>query len=338
MGSHPFPGARSARRHTSQDAWLAARRTGLGASDVPRVLGLSPYGGPFSVWAERQVGSSHTRTDAAVFARGHREEKRVLEDAAELLELDLRGPLGFLHVQGPGPLLVTPDAVVLGQDEAGGAEVKTDRSPFRWGPSRVVERWEPDLGIREDYAAQAYAQMAACGWSFVYLLVRRDLDDLRWYRLERDEDMVEGIVERVTTWWDRHVVGGERPDVDDSEACADAIARMYPPDGKIVRPATSDEQWAALRLAQVQARIGELEAEERLVKNELAVRMGETGAYTIEWPSGGKKPHKVNYQPTGGGRGIDAKALREGHPEVAALYETVNKQSRSIRLYLQERA
>ena len=33
--------------------WLQERRTGIGGSDVPAILGISPYGSPYSVWADK---------------------------------------------------------------------------------------------------------------------------------------------------------------------------------------------------------------------------------------------------------------------------------------------
>ncbi len=34
------------------EEWLKLRREGLGASDIPAVLGISPYKTPYQLWAE----------------------------------------------------------------------------------------------------------------------------------------------------------------------------------------------------------------------------------------------------------------------------------------------
>ena len=36
-----------------RQAWLAKRQTGIGGSDIARVLGLSPFGTPLDVWLEK---------------------------------------------------------------------------------------------------------------------------------------------------------------------------------------------------------------------------------------------------------------------------------------------
>ena len=340
-----FPAALSVHRHPDRASWLAARRSGLGASDVPKILGVSAYGGPWSVWADRALPGrlEHvSRADAAGRARGHREEGRILEDLAGALGVQTRGPLGELSVRGPGPLLVTPDGLAVDGADVGGVECKTDRSPFQWGPSQEIARWTPDARriVREDYAAQCYALLAATGWPWVLLAVRRDLDDLRWYRIVRDEDTQTGLVELAADWWDRHVVQGVRPEVDDSEACARALAALYPPTtDRSTRAATEGEAAAAVELAAIGRTQDALSAREALLKHWLADQIGATGHYAIEWPSGQKRPHKVNFQKSGGGKRIDWTSLLADHPELADLasrYTVTSPESRSVRVYLQE--
>jgi len=36
-----------------RNAWLKERRAGIGGSDVPAVLGISPYASPYTVWADK---------------------------------------------------------------------------------------------------------------------------------------------------------------------------------------------------------------------------------------------------------------------------------------------
>ncbi len=77
-------------------AWLAARRrlegscphtlTGhyrIGASDIGRILGVSPHGGPWDVWLDKREGRAEE--DNADMAQGRRWEARVLEDYAEVM-------------------------------------------------------------------------------------------------------------------------------------------------------------------------------------------------------------------------------------------------------------
>lgn len=37
----------------SRDAWLAARRSGIGGSDIAAICGLSPYQTPYDVWLDK---------------------------------------------------------------------------------------------------------------------------------------------------------------------------------------------------------------------------------------------------------------------------------------------
>ena len=38
---------------TDRAEWLAWRRSGIGASDVAGILGISPWASPFTVWADK---------------------------------------------------------------------------------------------------------------------------------------------------------------------------------------------------------------------------------------------------------------------------------------------
>ena len=40
-------------RTLTHDEWLALRRTGIGGSDAGAIMGVSPYKGAFSVWADK---------------------------------------------------------------------------------------------------------------------------------------------------------------------------------------------------------------------------------------------------------------------------------------------
>jgi predicted phage-related endonuclease len=332
-----LPGASAVVRFETREEWLAARLGGLGGSDVPRILKLSPHGGPWSVWAERKVAGYSGGPSTAVTERGNREEPRVLADYCTATLDTAVGPLGTLIVRGDAPLQVSPDAFLHNGREWGVAEVKTDVTPFRWGPrGRVIAGWTPEAAteIREDYAAQCYAILAATGLPWCRLIVRRSLDDLRWYTLVADPKTQRGIIDECRRWWQRHIVDGVRPPLDSSEDCARALAAIYPPpEAKKRRPATAEEVAMAKEHAQLAARVARDQEVMKLIEAELAARIGDD--YGVEWGPPQRRS-RVNFQATGGARGVDMTALRRDHPEIVRKYATKGAAGRRIATYIKD--
>ena len=71
-------------------AWRAERAQYIGASDVPAILGLSPWAGPWTVWAQR-VGHIAMTTEPTIPMRvGSHMESLILDLAAERTGWDIR--------------------------------------------------------------------------------------------------------------------------------------------------------------------------------------------------------------------------------------------------------
>lgn len=294
-----LPAATAVRRYRTRVAWEEARQPVLGASDVPKLLGLSPHGGPWKVWGRKR--GLVRRRQTTVTRRGHREEGRILEDYADATGRTVYGPLGELHVVGPEPLVVSPDAFELeGPGRLVGLEVKTDRSRARWGASgAVIERWTPAAAriVREDYAAQVYALLIATGLPAWRLVVRRSMDDLRWFTILRDDDIQGRILDSVRSWWQTHIVEERPPATDDSAACAEALRRIYGPTRR-VRQATEQERQLALQIDHWRTLAVQAEQYRRAAQNALlALTEGDTVTWTAREGLPGGKASLTRHDP-----------------------------------------
>ena len=295
-----LPAAVRAVRYPTVEAWRAGRLAGLGASDVPRVLGLSPHGGPWSVFASKVLPEAKRETPQQ--RRGHRWEQRVLEDHHDLTGLPHVGPLGRMCVGGPVPwLIVTPDAFVLDRPRWEVGEAKTDTSEigrWAWGESgQSFETWEQARGqVREDYAAQLYAQLWATGLEWGRLIVMRSMDDLRWFRLRRDEEIIAWMRPRLEAFWQileaRRGGADVYPEIDEDQACAAALARLLPEGSRSLVAATPADIASVNAIAADEALLSAIDARVRTAKGRLAERITRAGAYGIDLGDG----EKVLYQ------------------------------------------
>ena len=208
------------------DAWIDARRLGIGASDIPVIAGESPYRSALELWAEK-TGRVQTEPDA---------ETAELFEIGHLMEpvlLDLYERRTGRHPKRVHHMLAHPDVPwALASLDA--------RAPVR----RVVEakwthagRWGAE-GIPDDVLMQCQWQLFVTGWDVadVVALVRQRS---RVVEIPRDQSLIDDLYSLAAAFWDR-VQSGIAPEPDGSESARRTIARLHPVDDGTTLPATSD--------------------------------------------------------------------------------------------------
>lgn len=254
---------------TDEDKAIRARR--IGASEVACVLGISPYGGPFDVYARIVHGIG--RADAPELTVGRYLERAVLDwfrDNAGEYRIST-AVSGRAHPRY-GWLSATPDAALLVPDETEPRaliECKTDRSRDAWG--------EPDTDqVPMWYAAQCQAQMAVFSMPRVYVPVLfTQAYEFALYVVERDEAVIDAILTHCGAWYERHVVTGEMPALDGGSAAGEYLRRRYPTNNGELAEATPEQ--AGLAREYVAAKTAEGEASERaaVLRQRLILEIGE---------------------------------------------------------------
>lgn len=191
--------------------WLEARKDGLGASDAPSLLGISPWKSNVELWEEK-CGL------AVPEDIGDKPAVKYGNDAEPLLRqfFMLDHPeygLSFTpykiirHSEHPF-ITCTPDGELLesGTNRRGGLEIKTTEilSSIGWS------HWKGC--IPDNYYAQVCQQMLAAKWEFVELLVQikyttqngEDRKETRHYKIERADCLEDiALIEReAVRFWD----------------------------------------------------------------------------------------------------------------------------------------
>lgn len=169
----------------------------LGGSDVAGILGISPWRTPLEVYLDKvqprikQVDHSKQK----VFTRGQRMEPYVIDLLSEETGLEIihRGNR-YIH-RDYGFIAAEIDAEAATGENI---EIKTV-SPFKakeWGEVQTD-------AIPVHYTAQAMHGLMVTNKQVCVFGVLIGGDDFRIYRVERDEETIQAILEREVAFWDR---------------------------------------------------------------------------------------------------------------------------------------
>lgn len=203
--------------------WLEARRTGIGSSDVAGVLGIpsvAAWTSPIKVYTDKLMPPSEDDEGTEAMKWGRILEPHIIEEFSRDLGREAR-PYGNLVRSRRWPwMLATCDATQATSERRDGVlEVKA--TGWRAGD------W--DDGIPDHVRVQAQHQLAVMDWEWgsVAVLVRGM--QLLYRDIERDEALIEKIVEAGRDFWARFRKG-EPPNPDGSQSAREALRALYPKD------------------------------------------------------------------------------------------------------------
>ncbi|MER6183092.1 lambda-exonuclease family protein [Streptomyces sp. NPDC001652] len=228
--------------NASRDDWHAARKTGLGGSDIPAICGLNPYTSPLEIWMKK-TGRPVPRRD-----------NPVLDEAAEMgHELEpvvarrFTKNTGLPALQNPGTLrrpdlphaIVNLDRYTVEDGMHGIVELKT-RSSY------ALNDWLDDVPV--DTQVQVQWQLAVTGWTFGYAACLIGGQRTIVHRLDRDEQMIADLYAIADEFWG-WVTSDTPPPVDGSVATGQLLDRIHanPTETDVVADALEVDKWIAIR-------------------------------------------------------------------------------------------
>ena len=297
----------------SRADWLAGRAEYVGASEVAKVLGLHPRGGPLSVYLAK-VGEEEDVADNAAIRRGVSREPLILADASDALAEEFGAAVPVV----PHPYVIRhPDHEMLACNLDGLAKLPSGDVAVveaKWMGSWARGLWRayaedkvPPAGTYlECHYVQVQAQLAVSGLAHGYLAGDCDAS-FYLMRVERDEALIAIIGEQIAAFWDRHVRAGTPPPADARDG--DAIRRAYrkSAEGKTVDLSGLADEVAELRDLRAQRK--EIEAREKEIKAIVLAEM--TDAQFGDLPDG-SRVRMVDVTK----RSFDARAFKAHHPEL----------------------
>ena len=266
---------------TQREAWLQERRTGVGSSDAPCLVGLG-YKSPADIY-RLKVGEDEYDPPRGRLLRGLALEGAVAAMYAEAMQCDVcAGP--FTRAEGREWQVASIDRIVPDPEATAPARVvemkTTDYFGDDWGRPMSDEipraHWvqvQHQLGVWEGGEFADVAALAVADWEF------------RVYRVRFDPDFFAWLTEVERRFWFDHVQKRVPPGPDFAAALMPAApASLVAAGGAVVLPPEAEADATRLlaykRIEKEAKRLADL-AKERLLKHMGGAATATVGNYKM---------------------------------------------------------
>ena len=289
-------------------SWLRYRKRGIGGSDAGAVCGLNPYRTAIQVYYDK-TSDEIEEIDNEAMRQGREFEDYVAGRFCEASGKKVRRANAMYYDEKNPFMLADVDRMVVGENA--GLECKT-ASPY------MAEKWE-DGKIPLSYQIQCHHYMSVCNTEAWYIAVLIYGKEFKYYRIERDEQVIADLIRIEKEFWREHVMKRVMPDPDGSKTADAAIAERF----KISRDLTIPLSGFDARLKrreELLSVMGHMEAEKRQIDQELKLYLGdaemaENEHCRVSWKNVSRSS-------------LDERRLKEEQPEVYEKYRRVTTSRR----------
>ena len=284
------------------------RRKGIGGSDVATILGLNKWKSPYQLWLEKtgQIDLEHIESEPAYW--GNVLEEIVAKEFQERTGKKVRRRNKvFEHPLHPF-LRANIDRDVVGENAI--LECKTANA-------FLGKEWEGEE-VPLSYLCQVQHYMNVLNKKYCYIAVLIGGQKFIWKQVDRDQELIDMITERLVEFWETNVLNRQEPVIDGSEATSEFLKEKYSDstEEETTLPASFDDlvdQKRELKKAKK-----EIETAIRQVDNEIINELGKRKA------SIGIAPRNIISWKLVSTKRMNSKKLAEKYPEVAKDEEIYN--------------
>lgn len=277
---------------------LEERRKGIGGSDVAAILGLSKFKTPLDVYHDKLFGAKTEMTQpmmAGILLEDTIANWYMLESNRKVL----RDNKIRYHKDIPY-LLANIDRIILPTNGEGRGilEIKT-------AGLYAARFWEDEPPM--DYTLQLQHYLDVTGYTWGEFAVLVGGQDFRRYYVERDEELIQLKNERLTNFWENHVLKAIPPDPINEKDLAQLYARHT--EGKVIE-AAEDTRNTIYDLKTLKEKIKQLEEEEAQLTERLKLALGDAEALVYLGEP------MVTWKTSKDSISFDSKAFQKAHPDI----------------------
>lgn len=299
----------------THEEWLKDRNNGIGGSDVGTILGLNKWKSPYQLWLEKtnQVQQEYTESEPAYW--GNVLEEVVAKEFQERTgKKVMRRNQVFEHEKYPF-LRANIDRWVIGENAI--LECKT-ANQF------LGKEWENEE-IPTTYLCQVQHYMNVLNADKAYIAVLIGGQKFIWKEIERDQELIDLIQERLTEFWENNVLGNQEPQIDGEASTSEFLKNKYNETEE--KETILNESFDSLIVQKNELKESKKSIEQviRQIDNQIISELGKRNASIGITPK-----HTISWKLVASKR-LNTKKLKEKYPEVATD-EEIYSSSESRRL------
>lgn len=273
---------------------LERRRAGIGGSDAPAIIGVSPWRSPLDVYLDK-IGEAEEVEESPAMRWGTALEPLVRQAYADATGETVRVPALLVHPRHPW-MIGHLDGLT---DSGRVLECKTARTAEGWGEPGTDE-------IPDAYLIQVQHYLTVTALSVADVAVLIGGSDFRLYEIPADGELQSALMDQEAAFWREHVEAGLAPD---PRSLAD-VKRRWRISTERRTQASEDVRASVATLRLYKAQIAALEAKR---DEEIAFVLASMGdADTLAWQEDVLATWK-NSKPA---KRFDGKAFQAAHADL----------------------
>ena len=183
----------------SKETWLRLRKKGIGGSDASSVLNLNPNRSIVNVYMDKLDENIEENSNINMIL-GERLEDFVAKEFSIQTGKKVRNLNGILRNQKYPFAIANLDKVVVSENAFLECVVTN---------SFCKKDWSEEVPIH--YQIQCYHYMAVTGATHCYVCALIGNEEIKIYKLDRDQELIDYIMEKEEEFWNRYILGDEVP-------------------------------------------------------------------------------------------------------------------------------
>lgn len=297
----------------SREEWLKLRTQGIGGSDVSIIAGINKFKSVFQLWLEKTGAIEPEEGDSEYTHFGTVLEPVVRKEFMERTGIKVRAKNCIMQHDKYPYMICNLDGVIYENGELCIFEAKT-ASAYK------EKEWQDN--VPPEYQLQIQHYMAITGAKKTYIAALIGGNKFVYHVVERDEEVIELIIQLEKKFWEENVVKNLPPEIDGSNATAEYLNEKYSISVKneIRLPEQSEE--LLNEYDKITSALEKLNYEKTEIVNRLKDMLGENESgviqdRTVKWSNVSKT-------------GFDSKRLKEEMQDIYEKYITHTQYRRFV--------
>lgn len=202
----------------TDEKWLDMRQFSIGGSDAGTIVGLNKYESPYSLYFKKLgLIPKEDLSDRIPIIVGNYNEQLVADLFEKNTGKKVRKHNYMMYHPEYTFMSANVDRVLIGENAI--LECKT-------ASEYVKDQWK-NGEVPGSYMAQCYHYMAVTGAERVYIAVLIGNSDFKFVTIDRDEEIIQGLIESEREYWENHILKRVEPKTDGSDATKEALSQRW---------------------------------------------------------------------------------------------------------------